>query len=97
MKLEGWRACVNALRHNQPPQGRHRARSVQIKIEPSFRDEDMAILREILPLLLNPKLFPTIIGFCYVSVVHEHAETHCAETEKTKAKPTATELRKKWL
>ena len=60
MTAKGWDACVQVLRH-QPPHLRLQDLSIYFSRNPSAAPEqDMALMRNVLPVLLDRKLFPTL-------------------------------------
>ena len=62
LTLEGWRACITALRH-QPPAQRVREVCVEFYFGAKRQDldaHDLAVLREVVPMVLDRALFPDI-------------------------------------
>ena len=64
MTTKGWDACVQVLRH-QPPHLRPRELDVIFWWEQDAAlEQEMALMRNVLPVLLDRKLFPTLTKLC---------------------------------
>ena len=73
MSAKGWDACVQVLRH-QPPHLRPRSLDVYVYWTPSTAalEQDTALMRNVLPVLLDRKLFPTLTELCVEPSEPEH-------------------------